>query len=168
MLLSNMFSSKSLKIAESILQILRERGLKLTTAESCTGGLISALLTEIGGSSDVFTHGFITYANAAKTEMIGVDPALIETYGAVSEQVARAMAEGALSVSKADISIAITGIAGPGGATANKPVGLVHIASADKNFNTLHVKHVFSGTRSEVRLRAVEAALELLERQLNR
>lgn len=168
MRLVNMFAPELLKSAEIILQSARARRLKITTAESCTGGLISALLTEISGSSDVFTHGFVTYANAAKTEMIGVDAALIKTHGAVSEEVARAMAEGSLCAAKADLSVAVTGIAGPSGATANKPVGLVHIASARKDFSTLHARCVFSGNRSEVRLQAVAAALELVQQQFCR
>lgn len=163
-----MFAPELLKSAEIVLQSARARGMKLTVAESCTGGLIAALLTEIPGSSDIFTHGFITYANAAKTGIIGVDVGLIHTHGAVSEQVARAMAEGALSAANADISIAVTGIAGPGGATANKPVGLVHLASARKDFSTLHAQYIFSGDRSMVRLQAVTAAVELLQRQFCR
>jgi nicotinamide-nucleotide amidase len=168
MRLCNMFTPELLKSAEIILQSARARGLKITTAESCTGGLISALLTEISGSSDAFTHGFTTYANAAKIEMIGVDAALIKTHGAVSEEVARAMAEGALRTADADISVAVTGIAGPGGATANKPMGLVHIASARKDFSTLHTQCIFLGNRSEVRLQAVAAALELVQQQFCR
>lgn len=163
-----MFSAELLASAEHVLRACRARHLTLAAAESCTGGLISALLTEIPGSSDVFTHGFITYANAAKTGMIGVDAALINMHGAVSEPVAIAMAEGALRAAGADISIAVTGIAGPGGATANKPVGLVHLASARKGFSTLHARSVFSGNRSEVRLQAVSAALDLLRQQFCR
>ncbi len=163
-----MFTPELLRTAEIILQSARQRRMVLAAAESCTGGLLSALLTEIPGSSDVFTHGFITYANAAKTGMIGVDASLIKTHGAVSELVAIAMAEGARLAAEADISIAVTGIAGPGGATASKPVGLVHLASARKGFSTLHARHVFSGNRAEVRLQAVSAALDLLQRQFCR
>ena len=163
-----MFSLEMLRQAEILLQQLRARNLTLTTVESCTGGLLSALLTEIPGSSDVFSHGYITYANAAKQSMVGVDEALLKTYGAVSEEVARAMAEGALKTSGADISVAITGIAGPGGATAGKPVGLVHIASARNGFSTFHVAQQFSGDRVTVRSQAVIASLELLQQQLSR
>ena len=163
-----MFSSELLHSAEILLQGLRARNLTLTTAESCTGGLLSALLTEIPGSSDVFTHGYITYANAAKQSMVGVDEALLKTHGAVSKEVASAMAEGALNASGANLSVSITGIAGPGGATAGKPVGLVHIASARNGFSTLYAAQQFSGDRATVRLQAVAAALELLQQQLSR
>lgn len=161
-----MFSSELIINAEQVLQQMRARKLTLTTAESCTGGLLSALMTEIAGSSDVFTHGYITYANAAKTAMIGVSESLIHTHGAVSEPVAVAMAEGALNTSGASISVAITGIAGPGGATANKPVGLVHIASARVSGETLHKAQQFSGDRAAVRLQAVKAALDLIAQQV--
>lgn len=160
------FSPELLLRAEQLLQQLRSKELTLTTAESCTGGLLSALITEIAGSSDVFTHGYITYANAAKTTMIGVSESLIQTHGAVSEPVAVAMAEGALNSSGASISIAITGIAGPGGATANKPVGLVHFASARVGGETLHSMQQFSGDRAAVRLQAVKAALDLIAQQV--
>jgi nicotinamide-nucleotide amidase len=160
------FTVSLLQTAEQLLQHLREKKFTLATAESCTGGLVSALLTEISGSSDVFSHGFITYANAAKISMLGVEESLIQTHGAVSEQVACAMAQGALRVAEADVSIAITGIAGPSGATKNKPVGLVHIACVRAGFTTLHSVHHFAGDRSAVRLQAVAAALELVQRQL--
>lgn len=161
-----MFPSEMLHHAEMVLQQLRARNLTLVTAESCTGGLISALLTEIPGSSDVFTHGYITYANAAKTAMVGVPEALINTHGAVSREVAMAMAQGAQKTSGAEVAVSVTGIAGPGGATANKPVGLVHLACARKGFATLHAAQQFSGDRSTVRLQAVVAALELVGRQM--
>ncbi|MBX9726959.1 MAG: CinA family protein [Rickettsiales bacterium] len=161
-----MFSPELLHHAETLLQQLRAQNLTLSTAESCTGGLLSALITEISGSSDVFSHGYITYANAAKTGMLAVPEALLTAHGAVSEEVARAMAEGALHASGASISIAITGIAGPGGATANKPVGLVHLASARRGASTRHHNHNFLGNRSEVRIHAVKAALELLRVQV--
>ncbi|MES2984687.1 MAG: CinA family protein [Pseudomonadota bacterium] len=149
-----------------LLDGLRANGLTACTAESCTGGLIAALLTDIPGSSDVFTHGYVTYANTAKTAMIGVPPALIQTHGAVSEAVAVAMAEGALAASGAGLSIAVTGIAGPGGGTADKPVGLVHLASARRGAATRHQQHHFTGDRTQVRLQAVAAALALMELQL--
>jgi nicotinamide-nucleotide amidase len=163
-----MFSPELLHTAEMVLHSFRGRGLTLATAESCTGGLLSALLTEISGSSEVFTHGYITYANAAKSAMLGVKEWHIRSHGAVSEKVAIAMAEGALKTSGASVSIAITGIAGPGGATREKPVGLVHIASARKGFSVMEMEHHFSGDRAEVRLEAVKAAMELLQRQLIR
>ena len=163
-----MFSAELLHQAEIVLQGLRARNLTLTTAESCTGGLLSALITEIPGSSDVFTHGYITYANAAKMGMLSVGDALLQDYGAVSKETATAMAEGALKASGASVCVAITGIAGPGGATADKPVGLVHIASSRRGFSTLHAARQFSGDRATVRLQAVVAALELVQQQLGR
>ena len=158
------FPSTLVSTATMLLADYRARGLKLATAESCTGGLIAALITEIAGSSDVFTHGFITYANAAKTSMVGVPASLIAQHGAVSEPVARAMAEGALDASGANIAVAVTGIAGPGGGSAEKPVGLVHIAVARVDGETMHQRHVFSGDRASVRLQTVEAALKMFLR----
>lgn len=160
------FQPELLRTAEHVLQQARAKNLTLTTAESCTGGLLSALLTEIAGSSDVFSHGYITYANAAKTAMLGVDETLLHTHGAVSEPVARAMAEGALAASGASISIAITGIAGPGGASADKPVGLVHMACAGVGETTLHQRHCFTGDRAAIRLEAVKAAIALVGEQI--
>lgn len=162
----SLFAAALLTRAEHVLAACRARGLTLATAESCTGGLIAALLTEIPGSSDVVVGGFITYANAAKTSMIGVDAALIDAHGAVSEPVARAMAEGAIKASDASLTIAVTGIAGPGGATATKPIGLVHIACARAGKATLHRAYHFSGERSEIRLCAVDAALEMIQEML--
>jgi nicotinamide-nucleotide amidase len=148
--------------AAHLLELCRQRGLKLATAESCTGGLIIGRLTDIAGSSDVVDRGFVTYSNAAKTEMIGVPATLIARFGAVSEAVARAMAEGALAHSNADIAIAVTGIAGPGGATPGKPVGLVHFACARRGGETRHMRQIFSGDRAAIRQGTVEAALDLL------
>ena len=159
----SVFSPILVEQVTALLANFRARGFKLATAESCTGGLIAALITEIAGSSDVFTHGFITYANAAKTSMVGVPASLITQHGAVSEPVARAMAEGALDASAASIAVAVTGVAGPGGGTAEKPVGLVHIAVARVGAETVHQRHVFSGDRVSVRLQTVEAALKLLQ-----
>ena len=124
--------------AAELLQACRENGVLLATAESCTGGLIAATLTEVPGSSDVFERGFVTYSNAAKTELLGVPIRLIEEHGAVSDPVARAMAAGALTHSRAEIGIAVTGVAGPGGGTAEKPVGLVHLAAARRNGAVRH------------------------------
>jgi nicotinamide-nucleotide amidase len=149
--------------AEAVLAAARAKGLKITTAESCTGGLIAALLTEIAGSSDVFERGFVTYSNDAKTELLGVPASLIRQHGAVAEVIARAMAEGAIRNSKARMSIAVTGIAGPGGGSDEKPVGLVHIAAALAGQPTLHREYRFGDIgRSGVRLKTVEAALALL------
>jgi nicotinamide-nucleotide amidase len=160
-----MFSPDLLVQAEALLEAARTKGLKLACAESCTGGLIAGLLTEIPGSSDVLDRGFVTYSDKAKEEMLGVPAALIRQNGAVSEAVARAMAEGAIRSSTAQLSVAVTGIAGPGGGTEEKPVGLVHIAAARAGEPTLHRECRFGDIgRSEIRLKSVTAALEMLAR----
>jgi nicotinamide-nucleotide amidase len=157
-----MFTPAHLAQATAVLEDLRARGLTLATAESCTGGLIAGLLTEIPGSSDVVERGFVTYSNTAKCEAIGVSADLIATHGAVSAEVARAMAQGALKHSRADIAVAVTGVAGPGGGTDEKPVGLVHIAAARRGFSAQHKEHRFGDLgRSAVRLATITAALEL-------
>jgi nicotinamide-nucleotide amidase len=148
--------------AESVLATCRAARLRLATAESCTGGLIAAALTAIPGSSDVVDRGFVTYSNAAKTEMLGVPADLIEHAGAVSEPVAKAMAEGALAHSLADIAVAVTGIAGPDGGSAAKPVGLVWFGLAHRNEPTRTVRKVFPGDRDAVRLATLRQALTLL------
>jgi nicotinamide-nucleotide amidase len=149
--------------AADLLKAYADRGLKIATAESCTGGLVAGVLTDIAGSSAVVERGFVTYSNEAKTEMIGVPPELIATYGAVSEEVARSMAEGALARSRADVAVAVTGIAGPGGATPNKPVGLVHFACAATGKPTRHLERRYGDRgRETVRRLAVEDALGLL------
>ena len=159
-----MFTPTLLARAEKLLADARAKGLKIATAESCTGGLVAGLLTEIPGSSDVFDRGFIAYSNQAKQDCLGVPAALIRQHGAVSEVVARAMAEGAIRNSTAQLALAITGIAGPGGGTDEKPVGLVHITAARAGEATLHRECRFGDIgRSEVRLRSVETALALLE-----
>jgi nicotinamide-nucleotide amidase len=161
------FPLRQLQLAEQVLARARARELRIATAESCTGGLIGALLTEIPGSSDVFDRGFITYSNGAKTDLLGVPYELIAGEGAVSEPVARHMAEGAVKFSRAQIAAAVTGIAGPGGGTLDKPVGLVHIAAARGDGETLHEKHLFGDIgRGPVRAASVEAALNLLLRLL--
>jgi nicotinamide-nucleotide amidase len=153
--------------AAALLDSYRQRGLKISTAESCTGGLVAALLTEIAGSSAVVERGFVTYSNEAKTELIGVPADLIATHGAVSEPVARAMAEGALARSHAEVAVGITGIAGPGGGTAMKPVGLVHFGLARKGSATVHLERRYGDLgRENVRRQAVEDALSLLEQAL--
>ena len=153
--------------AAALLKAYEQRGLKIATAESCTGGLVAALLTEIAGSSAVMERGFVTYSNEAKTELIGVPTSLIAAHGAVSEPVARAMAEGALQHSRADVTVAITGIAGPGGATATKPVGLVHFGLARRGAAVLHLERRYGDLgRETVRRRAVEDALGLLEQAI--
>jgi len=150
--------------AQLLLKKCRSLGVTLVTAESCTGGLIAATLTEIPGSSDVFHRGFVTYTNPAKVDMLGVEPDLIEQQGAVSELVARHMALGAVERSTAHIAVAVTGIAGPGGGSDDKPVGTVHIAVADTNGNTRHEKCVFKdASRTEVRQKTVLRAFELID-----
>ncbi len=154
--------------ARRVLDACREQGLRIATAESCTGGLIAAALTEISGSSEVVERGFVTYSNEAKIELLAVPPADIAEQGAVSEPVARAMAEGALAHARADIAVSCTGIAGPGGATPTKPVGLVHMACARRGRETLHERRVFRGGRSAVREATVLAALDMVLRQAMR
>ena len=152
--------------AVQLLEACREARVKIATAESCTGGLIAAALTAIAGSSDVVERGFVTYSNEAKTEQLGVAAALIERHGAVSEAVALAMAEGALARSRADIAVSVTGIAGPGGATATKPVGLVHLGCARRGRTTLLEQRVFAGDRTAVREQSVTLAFAMIRRQL--
>lgn len=149
-----------------MLDAAQAAGVTIATAESCTGGMIAAALTAIAGSSAVVDRGFVTYTNEAKSEMLGVPAALIETQGAVSEQVARAMAEGALRNSRADLAVSVTGIAGPGGATPTKPVGLVHLAVARKGGETQPVHDVFKGDRNDVREAATFRALDMLLQSL--
>ena len=151
---------------ENILEQLRNRKWRLATAESCTGGLLAAALTNIPGSSDVFDCGFVTYSNRSKTEMLGVPAALIDQHGAVSKAVARAMAKGALLNSQADIAVAITGIAGPGGGTAEKPVGLVCFACATRDhMDSIEVRFGDLG-REAVRNLALNYALTMLSHNI--
>lgn len=162
-----MFPAPLLLLAQTILAEAREKRLRIATAESCTGGLIAGLLTEISGSSDVLERGFVVYSNRAKSDLLGVPAELIEEHGAVSEAVSRAMAEGALAHSDAQLSIAVTGIAGPGGGSAEKPVGLVHIAAAREGRPILHEAHRFGDIgRGCVRLRSIDSALLLIRRCL--
>jgi nicotinamide-nucleotide amidase len=143
-------------------QLLRERGLLLASAESCTGGLIAAACTSVAGSSDWFERGFVTYSNAAKIEMLGVDAALIAAHGAVSAEVAVAMAEGALRHSRADLAAAVTGIAGPGGATSGKPVGTVWFALARRGTAAQAELLTLDGDRTAIREQTVRRALQRL------
>jgi nicotinamide-nucleotide amidase len=136
--------------------------LKLATAESCTGGMVAAALTDIGGSSDVVERGFVTYSNAAKMEMLGVSAQMILAHGAVSPEVAEAMALGALAHAPVDLAVSITGIAGPGGATTTKPVGLVYLGIARRHGLCRIERHVFAGDRATIRHNAALRALELL------
>ena len=160
-----MFSASLLKSAAAVLDSLRAQHLKLATAESCTGGLIAGVLTEIAGSSDVVDRGFVTYSNDAKCELLDVRAAVLAQHGAVSEPVACAMARGALVRSHADVAVAVTGIAGPGGGSAEKPVGLVHIAVARKGGAVLHQECRFGDIgRGPIRMATVETALQLISR----
>jgi nicotinamide-nucleotide amidase len=150
--------------AKRVLDLCRSRGARVATAESCTGGLVAAALTEIAGSSDVVDCGFVTYSNDAKEMLLGVPALTLKRHGAVSEQTATAMAAGALQHSRADFSVAITGIAGPGGGSKRKPVGLVHFAAASRDGRQLARRRLFGKIgRRRVRLRSVIEALALLE-----
>ena len=150
--------------ARSLLDLCRQRGLKIATAESCTGGLLAAALTEIPGSSDVIDRGFVTYSNAAKQEMLGVPATTLENFGAVSRQTAEAMAQGAIAHAPVDLALSITGIAGPGGGVPGKPVGLVHFAAASRGGRLIHRERLFGDTgRSQVRRAAVLEALAMLQ-----
>ena len=150
-------------LAIQVLDACRAVGLMVATAESCTGGMVAAALTDVPGSSAVVDRGFVTYSNEAKADLLGVPMAIIVEHGAVSEPVARAMAEGALAQSKAGLSVAITGIAGPGGGSAEKPEGLVHFACALAGHTTTHARIEFGALgRAEVRARSVAQALEML------
>lgn len=150
-------------LARALIAECTENGLMIATAESCTGGLIAGLLTEIAGSSAVVERGFVTYSNAAKTEMLGVPADLIAKVGAVSQEVAIAMAEGALERSHADIAVSVTGIAGPGGGSEDKPVGLVHFGFARKGAPTRHIERRFGDLgRDAIRLASVRQAIELI------
>jgi nicotinamide-nucleotide amidase len=149
--------------AKRVLDLCRARGIHVATAESCTGGLVAAALTEIAGSSDVVDRGFVTYSNEAKAELLGVPLATLKRYGAVSAQTAIAMAAGALKNSHADIAVSITGIAGPGGGTRQKPVGLVHFAAARRDGRRIARKRLYGDIgRRRVRQRSVLEALEML------
>ncbi len=149
--------------AAELLDACRVCGETIATAESCTGGLVAVTLTAIPGSSDVFERGFVTYANAAKSEMLGVPYWLIERHGAVSEDVARAMAGGALTHSQASLAVAVTGIAGPDGGTPEKPVGLVHFAAGRRDGPVSHERVLFGDLgRAEIRRRSVAQALKML------
>jgi len=156
-----------LSSAIAVLDAFRAAGKMAVTAESCTGGMIAAALTDIAGSSAVVERGFVTYSNAAKAELLGVDPAAIEAKGAVSSEVAEAMARGALEHSHADVAVSVTGVAGPDGGSAEKPVGLVWFGLSAGGTTTTE-KEVFKGDRAAVRRQAVEKALGLLLQGLTR
>jgi nicotinamide-nucleotide amidase len=160
-----MVANKSYDDASAFLDAAKTAGLKIATAESCTGGLIAASLAAVPGASAALERGFITYSNEAKMELLGVPAALLAEHGAVSKPVALAMVEGALAHSPADLAVAVTGIAGPDGGTASKPVGLVHIAAARRDGETLHEEKRFGNIgRHEIQVQTVAAALGLMKR----
>lgn len=149
-------------LADRIITSYREKRLRIVTAESCTGGLIAGALTSVPGASAVFERGFVSYSNAAKVDLLGVLPEMLEQHGAVSGEVAEAMAEGALAYSLADVALSVTGVAGPDGGTLSKPVGLVFIGLARKDGATFHYRCQFNGTRNQIRSEAMIESLNLL------
>tara|TARA_B100000315_G_scaffold259931_1_gene318178 strand:- start:3360 stop:3848 length:489 start_codon:yes stop_codon:yes gene_type:complete len=161
-----MFPNELTELTSELIGKCREAGIKIATAESCTGGLIAGCLTSVSGSSDVFERGFNTYSNEAKNEMLGVPMDEISVHGAVSEPVAKAMCEGALKNAPVQLTVAVTGIAGPGGGTPDKPVGTVQIASACTGRPTINERFLFTGDRDAVRLSTVKAAIEMMLYQL--
>lgn len=161
-----MFEAEILTLAQSILDGCRRRGWHIATAESCTGGLVAGALTAIAGSSDVVERGFVTYSNEAKSELLGVPPETIAAYGTVSAETAAAMAQGAIARAPVDLAISVTGIAGPGGATATKPVGLVLFGLARRDRTCRTERRVFAGDRSAVRQAALQLALQLLNTEV--
>jgi len=161
-----MFDTEITAAATRLLDTCKAAGVMVAAAESCTGGLIAGALTEIAGSSAVVDRGFVTYSNEAKTTMLDVPPAMIDAHGAVSEEVAKAMAEGALNASQAALTVAVTGVAGPGGGSAEKPVGLVHFGCARRGHATQHRRQIFAGDRTAIRRATVLAALAMLQQRL--
>jgi nicotinamide-nucleotide amidase len=157
-----MFDHEIRESAEHVLDVCRRKKLRVVTAESCTGGLIAGALTAIAGSSDVVDRAFVTYSNEAKREMIGVPWDAILGHGAVSEPVARAMAAGALARGNAQIAVSVTGVAGPGGGTPDKPVGLVHFAAQRTGQDAIVERHVFPGDRDQIRRLTVVTALAMV------
>ncbi len=162
-----MFDPNVLEAAETVLAEARARGMMIATAESCTGGLIAGALTEIAGSSDVVDRGFVTYSNEAKHQMLDVTAESLSRFGAVSEPVAKEMAYGAIAASRADISVAVTGVAGPGGGTPEKPVGLVWFGVCRIGEAPHAEHHVFKGLgRASLRIATVSKALQLLQKAI--
>lgn len=161
-----LFSDDILDRARRVIAACKAHRLPLATAESCTGGLIAGAITEIAGASDVFERGFVTYTDEAKIELLSVPEEILVGFGAVSEPVARAMAEGAITNSGALVAVAVTGIAGPGGGSPEKPVGLVHLACARRGQPTLHMREVFPGDRTAIRLATVASALDLVLKRI--
>ena len=161
-----MLPDATLHEAETLLAACRARGLKLATAESCTGGLIAAALTAIAGASDVFDRGFVTYSNASKNQLVGVPLPLIEAHGSISEPVAAAMAEGALANSRAGIAVSVTGIAGPSGGSADKPIGMVCFGLARAGVPVVTERQLFPGDRTAVQAAAVAHAFKMIRAAL--
>ncbi|MGH7046843.1 MAG: CinA family protein [Stellaceae bacterium] len=157
-----MFTAETLSLAQSVLDRCRARGWRVATAESCTGGLVAAALTALAGASDVVERGFVTYSNEAKIALLGVPAAIIASHGAVSAEAAAAMAGGAVARGPVDLAVSVTGIAGPGGGSADKPVGLVHFGLARRDLSCRTERRVFAGDRTVVREAALHAALVLL------
>jgi nicotinamide-nucleotide amidase len=157
------FEAETLTLAQSVLDACRARGWHLATAESCTGGLVAGALTAIAGSSDVVERGFVTYSNEAKSQLLGVPPETIAANGAVSAETAAAMAQGAVARAPVDLAISVTGVTGPGGGSAAKPVGLVIFGVARRDRFCRTERYVFDGDRAGVRQAAVRVALQLLE-----
>lgn len=163
-----MFPADIITLAEAVVAASRRSGLMVATAESCTGGLVAGAITAVPGSSEALERGFVTYSNAAKASMLGVAPDLIEVHGAVSEPVARAMAQGAAAMSGAEVAVAVavTGVAGPGGGSVEKPVGLVHFAAAGPQGVIHQARHFGDIGRDAVRTASVRVALEMLLERL--
>jgi nicotinamide-nucleotide amidase len=162
-----MFSNKLIGLAEEVISACKKNNLQLATAESCTGGLITGCLTSVSGASDVLQYGYVTYTNQAKINLLGVSAGVLGEHGAVSELVSRSMADGAIRSGDANIAVSVTGIAGPGGGSDKKPVGLVHIAVARIDYETLHERHLFEGDRKAIRQQTIAAALQLLLSQVD-
>ena len=162
----NLLHQNNVEAAEKLLFLCREKGITLATAESCTGGMIGSTITSVPGSSDVFLGGIISYANAVKESLLGVSHETLARHGAVSEETAKAMAKGAQKTLGSTIAVSVTGLAGPGGETPNKPVGLVHFGIATKDY-IAHKKQIFSGDRDSIRLQTVATALAFFEETIN-
>lgn len=162
-----MFAKPTLDRAAQALQLASAQALRIATAETCTAGLVSSCLTSVPGASKTFERGFVLYHDSAKATGLGVPEAVSRQYGAVSGEVTKGLAEGALGHSTAGIAVAVTGYAGPGGGNEKNPVGTVYVAAARRGTNTMVERHVFSGDRDAVRMQAVDAALGLLVRQLS-
>jgi nicotinamide-nucleotide amidase len=162
------FDTETLTLAQSALDACRARGWRVATAESCTGGLVAGALTAIAGSSDVVERGFVTYSNEAKSALLGVPAETMAAHGAVSAETTAAMAEGAVARASVDLAVSVTGIAGPGGGSGGKPVGLVIFGLARRDGSSWTERHIFPGDRTEVRRAAVRHALALLEAEARR